>query len=415
MRYGEAHLRILSRKEDKLNAITVIPVALNMNTKPLNVVYIGSPSFPNGFAMTKRRRYMVDYMNAQGIQSHVLVCNHKKNSMFDNPHEGTYGLCTYFDVTPWAIKKNFYQFYKQGKTKLKKWFVEGKQNILLFSTRLALLHIPFYLYAKRLGYKVVFDQVETSFIAIGGKMSLKRRANEWLADKITSFVMNNSASFVISSALQRQSIQEYPDIKLCLLPNATPSLRNEEKLKLHTPLRVVYSGTFASKDGVEYLIDGCIKAKHKGCNLELFLMGKGQPWDMKVLDKLEDCDWARYLGFVSDEELLQQIQNGDVLCMTRNNSLFANYGFPFKLSEYLATGNILLATRIGDVEMYVKDKKSAYIIDPENSDQIADALIYIVQHPEEAIIVAQNGYKVMEQHFSINHVGEKFVNFLNSL
>lgn len=386
-----------------------------MNTKPLNVVYIGSPSFPNGFAMTKRRRYMVDYMNAQGIQSHVLVCNHKKNGQFDNPTEGSYGLCTYYDVTHWAIKKNFYRFYKLGKGKLREWYAEGKQNILLFSTRLALLHIPFYLYAKRLGYKVVFDQVETSFIAIGGKMSLKRRLNEWFADRITSFVMNNSASFVISSALQRQYAREYPNIKMCILPNATPSFRKEEKQRLHTPLRVVYSGTFASKDGVEYLIDGCIKAKSKGCDLELILIGKGQPWDMKVLDKLDGHDWARYLGFVSDEELLQQIQNGDVLCMTRNNSLFANYGFPFKLSEYLATGNILLATRIGDVEMYVRDKESAFIIDPENSNQIADTLIYIVQHSEEAITVAKNGYRVMEQHFSINHVGKIFVNFLNTL
>lgn len=386
-----------------------------MNSKPLNVVYIGSPSFPNGFAMTKRRRYMVDYMNEHNIQSHVLVCHHKKNSSFGNPAEGSYGLCTYYDVTHLAIKKNFYQYYKQGKGKLKEWYEEGKQNILLFSTKLAPLHIPFYLYAKRLGYKVVFDQVETSFIAIGGKMSLKRRINEWFADRITSIAMKSSASFVISTALHEQSAQRYTHMKLCILPNSTPTLRKEEKKKLHTPLRVVYSGTFASKDGVEYLIDGCISAKSKGCNLELILMGKGQPWEMKVLDKLHGYDWAKYLGFVSDKELLLQLQNGDVLCMTRNKSLFANYGFPFKLSEYLATGNILLATRVGDVEMYVTDKESAYIIDPENSEQIAEVLLHIQNNEQEAIDVANHGYQIMQQKFSIEHVGKIFTMFLTQL
>lgn len=388
---------------------------MKKENKKLNVVFIGSPTFPNGFAMTKRRRYLVDYMNEHGIQSHVLVCHHKKNDMYDNPQDGEYGLCTYCDITPLAVKKDFLAYYKQGKSKLKEWFVFGEKNILLFTSNLSIIHYPFYSYAKRLGYKIVFDQVETSFIAIGGRMSLKRWINEWISDRITNFAMKDAATFVISTALKTQTEKRYPKIKTCLLPNASPSLKKEDKTNLHRPLRVIYSGTFAVKDGVDYLIDGAIKAVEKGCEMELIMMGKGQPWDMKVLDKLTGYDWAHYLGFVSDEELLNQIQNADVLCMTRNNSLFANYGFPFKLSEYLATGNILLATRVGDVEMYVKDKESAYIVDPEDFGQIADALCHIQQHEEEAIIVAQSGYEVMQQYFSMNSVGKIFINFLTNL
>lgn len=383
--------------------------------KPLNVVYIGSPAFPNGFAMTKRRRYMVDYMNAQGIQSHVLVCHYKKEGLYNNPEEGIYGICTYCDITPLAAQRKFAIFYKKGRKKLKEWFAEGGQNVLILTSNLSIMHYPFYSYARKLGYKAVFDQVETSFIAIGGKMHLRRRINEWISDRLTSFAMREAASFVISTALQRQTETRYPKTKLCLLPNATPSLKREQKMSLHKPLRVLYSGTFASKDGANFLVDGAIKAVKKGCKMELVMMGKGQPWDMKVLDKLKDYDWAKYLGFVSDEELLNQIQDADVLCMTRNNSLFANYGFPFKLSEYLATGNILLATRVGDVEMYVKDKESAYVIEPENSEQIANALCHIQENEQEAISVAKKGYEVMLQNFSIEHVGKTFVNFLETL
>lgn len=388
---------------------------MKKDNKKLNVVFIGSPSFPNGFAMTKRRRYLVDYMNEHGIRSHVLVCHHKKNDMYDNPQEGEYGLCTYYDVTPFAVKKDFIAYYKLGKVKLKEWFVLGETNVLVFSTRLSIMQYPFYFYAKRLGYKIVFDQVEASFIAIGGRMSLKRRINEWISDKITNGAMKEAASFVISTALKAQTEKRYPKIKTCLLPNASPSLKKEDKTNLHKPLRVLYSGTFAVKDGVDYLIDGAIKAVERGCKMELIMMGKGQPWDMKVLDKLTGYNWAHYLGFVNDEELLNQIQNADVLCMTRNNSLFANYGFPFKLSEYLATGNILLATRVGDVEMYVKDKESAYIVNPERSEDIADALCYIQQNEKEAINIANNGYHAMINNFSINHIGNKFVSFLKTI
>ena len=101
--------------------------------------------------------------------------------------------------------------------------------------------------------------------------------------------------------------------------------------------------------------------------------------------------------------------------MTRCNSRFANYGFPFKLSEYLATGNIVLATNVGDVGLYVKDKESAYIIPSENSHAIATTLQHIVEYPQEALNVANGGLKVMQQHFSIESVGVIFVNFLKEV
>lgn len=70
---------------------------------------------------------------------------------------------------------------------------------------------------------------------------------------------------------------------------------------------------------------------------------------MAILDSVKDKAYIRYLGFVSDEELIEQLLESDILCMTRCNSVFANYGFPFKLSEYLSTDNVVLATSVGDL------------------------------------------------------------------
>lgn len=39
----------------------------------LNIVMASGVVFPYGLATTKRRRYMVDYMNVQGVECHVLV------------------------------------------------------------------------------------------------------------------------------------------------------------------------------------------------------------------------------------------------------------------------------------------------------------------------------------------------------
>lgn len=382
--------------------------------KELNVVYIGGSTFPLGYAMTKRWRYMVDYMNMHGIQSHVMVCHYKIEGTFDNPQKGNYGMADYIDIRHLFAERKILSFYRVGKKQLKEWFNPNKKNIMIFSTNLSFWLLPFYKYAKKIGYKMVFDQVETS-MKKSGKMRFRRRINILLSESVSRYAYKGASSFVISSALWWQNHEMHPNMPLCLLPNSTVDLKNPAKKTFNAPIKVLYSGTFASKDGVSYLIDGVIGAHNRGCNVELILLGKGQPWDMKVLEKVKDYPWVKYLGFVSDEELIDNIQQADVLCMTRTNSIFANYGFPFKLSEYLATGNILLASRIGDVERYVKDKESAYLVSPESANDIANALCYIESHPIEAKIVAENGYKVMKMHFSIEHVGDIFVKFLNQI
>lgn len=380
----------------------------------LNVVYIGPSPFPVGGATTKRKRYMIDYMNEHNIESHYLVCDFKQKGKVVNPIEGSYGKCTYRDITNIANNKKFLTFWKEGKKQLSKWYNPQSKNILIFNTILHWQAYPFYKFAIKKGYHIVFDQVETSML-LSGKSSFLHKINIIVSECLSHGAYKRSAGFVISSALLKDNRDRFPHRKLCLLPNSTPILCSKTKKELNTPLQLLYAGTYAPKDGVSYLINGVIQAKEKGCDCKLILLGKGEEKDMEILELAKDKDYISYLGFVSDEELVQYLLQSDVLCMTRTNSRFANYGFPFKLSEYLATSNIVLATNVGDVSEYVKDKESAFIVEPENSTAIAYAIIDIINNPESALKIAGNGFEVMKMNFSIENVGRRFINFLNKI
>ena len=386
-----------------------------MDNSSLNVVYIGAPSFPIGGATTKRRRYMVDYMNNHGIQSHYLVCDFKqRDKRRINDISGRYGLCDYIDITQLAADKKYLRFWNEGKKQLKTWYADSRQNILIFTTTLSLFEYPFYVHAIKLGYKVVFDQVETSFLQRGYVSKMRRLSimvSEWLSGK----AYRRSAAFVISKNLWKENHTKYPQRQICLLPNSTPQLCSTPRETLNAPLRILYAGTFAPKDGVKFLLEGVIMAFENGCPLELILLGKGIPQDMKVLEIAKGKEYIKYVGFVSDDELNRYLLSCDVLCMTRINSRFAAFGFPFKLSEYLATGNIVLATNVGDVSDYLVDKVSAYIVPPEDNHAIADTLLHIASHYQEALAVAKGGLKAMQQYFSIDVVGAIFVDFLKKL
>lgn len=379
----------------------------------LNVVYIGPQTFPFGAATTKRRRYMVDYMNSKNIKSYYLITALRRGKQ-SNDIEGQYGLCTYYDLSFVSNFFNFHSYITLGKQKLKEWYISGKKNILIFHTLVTWNEWLFYKYAKKIGYKVIFDQVETSYLQNESGTFLYRaqvRFSEFLSHR----AYRECPAFVISSSLMRENLEKYPSRRLCLLPNSTPLINEKSKTFFNKPLLLLYSGTYTPKDGVKYLIEGVINAYNDGVNCKLILLGRGTKKDMEVLDTIKDKDFIEYRGFVSDSELNETMKVCDILCMTRTNSRFANFGFPFKLSEYLSTGNILLATNVGDVCQYVHDKQSAFIVEPENSFKITKAIKYIDDHHEESLKIAHEGHLVMMNNFSIDNIGKIFINFLEEL
>lgn len=385
-----------------------------MNSKLLNVVYIGPQAFPIGNATSKRRRNMIDYMNNHGIQSHYLCCDFKERGVNKNPSVGTYGICDFYNITPIAHSKKFIKFWQKGKQLLKDWYNQEAQNILIFPTTLCWSDFPFFLYARKIGYNIIFDQVETSF-KLAGNSRIMHKINIAIGEYLSRLAYKKSAAFVISSLLKEENLKRYPNRKICLLSNSTHLLSENSICNIHQPLRLLYSGTYGEKEGVKYLVEGVMLANKNGFSCELYLTGKGTPKDMEYINSLAGIKEIHYLGYIEDDELLQQQLNCDVLCMVRTNTKFANYGFPFKLSEYLATGRIVLATKVGDVEKYIKSNKSAYIIEPENSKAIANTIARIIKNPQEAITIAASGHQVMKDTFSIDRVGLTFETFLNSL
>ena len=382
--------------------------------KELNVVYIGAAKFPIGAATSKRRRYMVDYMNQKGIQSHVLVTRCAQVDS-ENDKDGNYGLCDYHDICS-LFRSSIRDYYNVGKKWLKEWKKDDKKNILIFHTILDIVDYPFFSYAKKLGYKVIFDQVETSYRAKGTKPSFKSGLHICLNEFVGKHAYSKcDGSFVISEALKCQNEEAYPKMPLELLPNSTPILQKKKKTSFGEVPTVLYAGTYAPKDGVEYLIKAFLKVLNEGYKCKLILTGKGTAEDMKVLDLIKNNHYVEYLGRVSDEKLNEVLLTSDILTMTRVNSKFANFGFPFKVSEYLATGNVVLATKVSDIEQYLTHLEDAYLVSPENIDEIADGIKYLLDNQVKALEMGENGLRVAKDFFGVDVIGAKFVAFLKRI
>ncbi|WP_285009805.1 glycosyltransferase family 4 protein [Pedobacter faecalis] len=388
--------------------------------KPLNVIFTGRLSFPNGIASVKRRKYIIDYLNATAVKCRVVCLRQSKKDLekFNNPDHGYYGATEFINFS-----SVFYHgltgkvsYYKQVSAFLKKCYDENSTNVLIFHTSLGIDDLPFLLYGKHLGYKIIFDQVETSYVAKGVNISLKSKIYATINDVITKWGYRQAdAFFVISTALQKWNRERYNQ-PICLLPNSTPIIRSVKKEAFSNPVKILYVGTFTPKDGVDYLVKAFKQLVSYRSDVRLILIGKGIKRDMDVIMSLiENEKNIEYRGYVDDDELYTVLRESDILTMTRSNSVFANFGFPFKLSEYLATGNPVIATNVSDVCLYLEDKKNACIAVPEDVESIFESLKYLVENEEKALEMGDNGLMVVKKHFDVDKNGKKFVEFLKQL
>jgi glycosyltransferase involved in cell wall biosynthesis len=158
-----------------------------------------------------------------------------------------------------------------------------------------------------------------------------------------------------------------------LIPVTAKVNFNKSKDSFNNPLQVLYAGTFADKDGVDDIIEGFLAFNNSYDNAELVLTGKSSQ-QLLYQERYRDKKNLVFRGFVEDNEFYSLLRDADVLCMCRNESGFANAGFPFKLGEYLATGNPVICTKVSDVQYYL-DEKDAFLIDPGNPGQISESLV----------------------------------------
>ena len=104
----------------------------------------------------------------------------------------------------------------------------------------------------------------------------------------------------------------------------------------------------------------------------------------------------RFTGAVSYEKIPLYINAGDV-CVVPKIPLKSGYS-PLKLYEYMACGRPVIATRTEGFEI-LEEKNAGLLVNPENSQQFANAIIQLLTDKELGSRMGEHGRTyVVENH-----------------
>lgn len=110
-------------------------------------------------------------------------------------------------------------------------------------------------------------------------------------------------------------------------------------------------------------------------------------------DKIQVTQWVRFLGWRKD--LPRIYADLDCVALTSNSE-----GTPVALIEALSAGRPVVSTDVGGVKAVVSDQESGYLVEPNNSGALADAIISILQNPDKAQSMAEHGQQIVTSKFA---------------
>ena len=144
---------------------------------------------------------------------------------------------------------------------------------------------------------------------------------------------------------------------------------------------ILYSGAFGEQDEMSCFIAALSQLKDKGQAFRCVLLGNNtrEQWRVEaVKDALNAADLADQVdmpGFVSREQVRAYLAEASILINIRRDGPWSRSGLSTKLSEYLASGRMVLTSAVGDVPNYLSHMESALIVSGQpTADEISRAL-----------------------------------------
>lgn len=170
------------------------------------------------------------------------------------------------------------------------------------------------------------------------------------------------------------------------------------------PVRLLYSGTMSSWQGVNYALEA-LALLLRDVPAELTLVGPTRPRQRKVLDELAwrlgVSNSLRRLDAVDQSTLAVLHAEHDVVLspLTRCDRNVEQGCCPLKVLEALSSGTPLIASDLEVVRELCRNDEHALLVKPNSGKAIKDSILKLISTPAVASSLSRSGREHVEQQF----------------
>ncbi|MDZ7753990.1 MAG: glycosyltransferase [Gammaproteobacteria bacterium] len=385
----------------------------------MNVAIFATSDFPDGTATAYRLRMLGRCLVEENVGCYICLIHPStkgRDETLSSDDQSVDGITFFF-----ATGRNKRPIQRSARIieVLKGWFgsvrflwrLRKRQSIdaiLLFTPNFVkvwpiilyggILRIPLFSEVCEIRSSMVDQHVNVSTI-----LKLGNQVTETLIPLLSRGVIAISRpirDFYVRKGVKKEDVIIIP----ALVETSQFSIESSDKVPpLENSRYFLSSGSLNEKEGLSYLLEALSKLRETHEDVSLVLTGGIKDAEqLTIIGMAKEYDVSNaivFTGMLTREELAWAYQNAQGLLACRVDSKFAQYGFPNKLVEYLASGTPVILTPIGDIGAYLRDPYDAYFAEARSGESIAVKMMEVLSNPNQARVVGRSGQEVAFSHF----------------
>jgi glycosyltransferase involved in cell wall biosynthesis len=192
---------------------------------------------------------------------------------------------------------------------------------------------------------------------------------------------------------------------------STPVVRNKHQL--------ICVGQLSRPRGVFMLVEITRLLKQHE-SVELLLLGRfdSESTKDKVQSLIADADLTErihLLGQIPYGKLKSYLSRAAVGLVPLQPTSQYSKVIPTKMFEYMACGLPIVASDLPPIRQFMGELNCGLLVDPADPQAHAEAILYLLDHPDEAQRMGKNGRKAVEEKYNWESEGRKLLRLYEEL
>lgn len=169
--------------------------------------------------------------------------------------------------------------------------------------------------------------------------------------------------------------------------------------------RILSSGRLVEKKGFAWLIQACQILKRRGVDFECVIAGSG-PLENELVEQIRQADLTGIVEVtgrpLKQEDIPKFMHQGDVYCLPCVWAADGDVdGLPQMLMEAMACGLPAVSTRLVGIPDLIVHEQTGLLVDPEQAEPLADALLRLKEDRELSERLAAAGRRQVLEKFDL--------------
>ena len=179
---------------------------------------------------------------------------------------------------------------------------------------------------------------------------------------------------------------------------------------------VQMGGGLQSFHGVNESIHAIAKIKNKYPDIKFKIIGSILVDINSTIKKHSLENNIIFTGYLPYKDMYKEISRGKIGLLILKSDFYNSYiGLPNKLFDYMLCGLPVVASNFPEIRKVVKEADCGILVDPTDVDEIVDAILYLLEHPEEAKRMGKNGRRAVEERYNWGRMEERLLGLYGKL